>query len=112
MATTVPQIFQTVVDVYVKNIDIEQCALCLPNLLEFFGYYVCQDVEVIARLAMQALHQLVESIPSATSLPPAMWTLLCDGVANLLRSNLPTHSRWRVWRSRTCDQLLLSSRAL
>lgn len=89
IATTVPQLFQTVVEVYVKNMaTAPECAACLPQILEFLAYYVGQDVEITARLAVQALDQLIDGLNGA-SLSVSMWALLCSTVDRCLRDNLP-----------------------
>lgn len=92
IATTVPQIFQTVVEVYLKNMGWSECSLCLPLLLDFFGWYVAQEVEVMSRLAIQALGQLVEGLGGkhiAVAHTPHIWSTLCVGISKIIHRCLP-----------------------
>ncbi|CAN0067850.1 unnamed protein product, partial [Phaeothamnion confervicola] len=69
IVTTTPQLFQTVAEVYLKNFRVAGGAL--PAVLEFFSWYACQqDVEIMSRLAVQALHQLTEGLALLPSGPP------------------------------------------
>ncbi|CAM9504553.1 unnamed protein product [Chrysoparadoxa australica] len=61
-STMVPQIFDMVVEIYLKNFDTARHAL--PRIAEFLQWYIGQQhVELMARLAAKALHHFIRELP-------------------------------------------------
>lgn len=94
LTSTAPALLETCVALYASRGGGKESAPLLSELLGALGDCVCQDVEALSRLAVDALRMALDAVvqlePAA---PRETWDVAVHGVASLVRRALPAELR-------------------
>lgn len=94
LTSTAPALLDTCVALYASRGGGKESAALLSELLGLLGDCVCQDVEALSRLAVDALGSTLDSVgqlqPAA---PRETWDVAVHGLASLVRRALPAELR-------------------
>lgn len=94
LTSTAPALLDTCVSLYASRGGGKESAALLSELLGLLGDCVCQDVEALSRLAVDALGSTLDSVgqlkPAA---PRETWDVAVHGLASLVRRALPAELR-------------------
>ncbi|KAJ8613377.1 hypothetical protein CTAYLR_002304 [Chrysophaeum taylorii] len=94
LTSTAPALLETCVSLYAARGGGRESAALLSELLGALGDCVCQDVEALSRLAVDALRATLDAVGHLE--PPApreTWDVAVHGLASLVRRALPAELR-------------------
>jgi brefeldin A-inhibited guanine nucleotide-exchange protein len=85
ITSTAKAVFSVCIDLFGAFPEVADTLL--HETLSLLTESICQEIETLARIAADALVELVYRMPSGA--PPRLWTSLCDALANIACRPLP-----------------------